>query len=77
MDISTRPIQALSGHLAEGGRMLESPFSTATRTEINCAIKLNSDTKLCSMTNVYGRFCDADNYGRLNPFVAYQWGLHC
>jgi len=35
MDIFNKAHPTLSGHLAEEGDVLESPFSTATRVEIN------------------------------------------
>ena len=68
---------ALSGHPAEWGRRAGESVSTATRITINGAIKLISDTKLCSLANVCAwGIGDADN-SKVCPFIAYQWGLHC
>ena len=68
---------ALSGHLAEGGRRAGESVSTATRVKINGAIKLNSDTKLCSMANVVREEFVTRTILKVCPFIAYQWGLHC
>ena len=70
---------ALSGHLAEGGRRAGESVSTATRVKINGAIKLNSDTKLCSMANVCAwGIGDADNSKSMSlyslPVGASLWG---
>ena len=68
---------ALSGHLAEGGRRAGESVSTATRVKINGAIKLNSDTKLCSMANVVREEFVTRTILKVCPFIDYQWGLHC
>ena len=69
----------LSGHPAEGRRRAGESVSTATRVTINGAIKLNSDTKLCSMANVCAwGIGDADNSKSMSlyslPVGASLWG---
>ena len=70
---------ALSGHPAEWGRRAGESVSTATRVTINGAIKLISDTKLCSLANVCAwGIGDADNSKSMSlyslPVGASLWG---
>ena len=70
---------ALSGHPAEWGQRAGESVSTATRVTINGAIKLISDTKLCSLANVCAwGIGDADNSKSMSlyslPVGASLWG---
>ena len=70
---------ALSGHPAEWGQRAGESVSTATRITINGAIKLISDTKLCSLANVCAwGIGDADNSKSMSlyslPVGASLWG---